>query len=212
MSVLPMCLLATFLSLLGTFVQSADGLRVLSLTNGTSDVQSKVDAIRVKTLELNELLSSVQKSLDSCLDATTTDIQCASGFEKFQRSCYKFVREEKTWQQAQNDCRTMGANLVSIKSWEEQKFILDHIAAHKDLFPSAHGFHAGATDAAMEGIWQWVSDGSLVQGYLGWDFFNPGHQNGGTGQNCLLLYAPRKYLWHDAPCSYKAHSICEIQN
>ncbi|XP_013402108.1 C-type lectin domain family 4 member E-like, partial [Lingula anatina] len=165
MSVLPMCLLTTFLSLLGTFVTSAaaEDLGVLSLKDGTSDLRSKVDVIRAKTSELNELLSSVQTSLETCLDETTTDVQCASGFEKFQRSCYKFVREEKTWQQAQNDCRAMGANLVSIKSWEEQKFILDHITAHKDLFPSAIGFHAGATDAAMEGIWQWISDGSLVQ-------------------------------------------------
>ncbi|XP_013404171.1 C-type lectin domain family 4 member D-like isoform X4 [Lingula anatina] len=212
MTVLPMCLLTTILALLGTFVQSTDGLGVLSLKDGTSDVRSKVDAIRAKTSELNKLLLSLQNSLDSCLGVTTTGIQCASGFVKFQRSCYKFVREEKTWQQAQHDCRTMGANLVSIKSWEVQKFIQDHTAANKDLFPNDLGFHGGATDTAMEGIWQWVSDGSLVQGYLGWDFFHGRHQDGGRGENCLLLYAGRKYLWHDEPCSYKTHSICEIEN
>ncbi|XP_013404172.1 C-type lectin domain family 4 member D-like [Lingula anatina] len=210
MSVLPMCLLTTILAILGNFVQSTDSLGVLSLRDGTNDVRSKVDAIRAKTSELNKLLLSLRNSLD--LGGTTTDIKCAFGFVKFQRSCYKFVIENKTWQQAQHDCRSMGANLVSIKSWEEQKFILDHIATHKDLFPSSQGFHAGATDTAMEGIWQWVSDGSLVQGYLGWDFFHRWYQDGGRGSNCLLLFAQRKYLWHDELCNNKAHSICEIEN
>ncbi|XP_013404137.1 asialoglycoprotein receptor 1-like [Lingula anatina] len=132
----------------------------LESRDGTSDVRSKVDAIRAKISELNKLLSSVRNIPDSC------ENQCVSGFVKFQRSCYQFVREEKTWQQAQNACRTMGANLVSIKSWEEQKFILNHIAPHKDLFPSSEVFHAGATDTAMEGVWQWVSDGSLVHGEI----------------------------------------------
>ena len=45
-------------------------------------------------------------------------------FTKFNGNCYKYVKNQKTWQDAENDCQSMGgSHLVSVIDGMEQAFV-----------------------------------------------------------------------------------------
>ncbi|XP_049328351.1 oxidized low-density lipoprotein receptor 1-like [Astyanax mexicanus] len=70
-------------------------------------------------------------------------------------SCYLFISGWRNWEESRKDCRERGADLVIIKSQEEQKFL-------SDVFGSSV-FWIGLSDAEREGTWKWV-DGSVLTG------------------------------------------------
>ena len=40
--------------------------------------------------------------------------------------------------------------------------------------------------------------------------WNPGQPEGGLSQNCLVMYKPTAWHWHDGDCAYKRFGyICE---
>lgn len=100
----------------------------------------------------------------------------------FNGHVYKLYNEFATWDMAKNRCETLGGNLASIKSQEENSFIFSKI---KDISGTVY---IGASDAEREGSWVWT-DGSVVS-YNRW----PGGQpEVNHGNNHYAAFNPAKY-------------------
>lgn len=97
----------------------------------------------------------------------------------FNASRLEFVATQRTWQAAQLDCQSRGANLVQIANDQENAAVLALLQAHKNEFPSSNGYGGawiGATDAAQEGKW-----GT----YTKW---NNGEPNNSGDEDCAAMW------------------------
>ena len=43
--------------------------------------------------------------------------------------------------------------------------------------------------------------------YSNW---HPGQPNGGTSQNCMVLWKLTQFDWHDVPSTHRSGYICEM--
>ncbi|XP_076027221.1 uncharacterized protein LOC143016666, partial [Genypterus blacodes] len=121
-------------------------------------------------------------------------LECPSGWEKFQSSCYYISKSQKNWTESRQECLLSGANLVIINSRGEQAFL-------KDL---QDRFWIGLSDLDNEGQWRWVDGTGLTDGI--WAKGEPNDQHG--GEDCVELIRGFN-AWNDAPCSDIKHSVCE---
>lgn len=72
----------------------------------------------------------------------------------YREKCYRFVPTEKHWDQAQNDCRVKGGNLVQIHDQATQNFI--YTTAKSTLGWRVNGMWIGAHDQRVNEKWEWV--------------------------------------------------------
>ncbi|XP_076027222.1 uncharacterized protein LOC143016667 [Genypterus blacodes] len=121
-------------------------------------------------------------------------LECPSGWEKFQSSCYYISKSQKNWTESRQECLLSGANLVIINSRGEQAFL-------KDL---QDRFWIGLSDLDNEGQWRWVDGTGLTDGI--WAPEEPNDEHG--GEDCVELLRGIN-AWNDAPCSDIKHSVCE---
>ncbi|KAM6892593.1 CD209 antigen-like protein A, partial [Xenentodon cancila] len=77
---------------------------------------------------------------------------CPAGWRKFGCSCYFHSTESGSWDEAREDCRARGADLVVIHDTKEQTFISTFIKTLTWL---------GLNDKEEEGTWKW-EDGSAL--------------------------------------------------
>ncbi|KAI5616546.1 C-type lectin domain family 4 member M-like isoform X2, partial [Silurus asotus] len=128
------------------------------------------------------------------------------GWISFRSSLYYMSKENKSWIQSQDDCIKKSANLVIIKSREEQDFI--------ELLRRGKSAWIGLTNQIKEGLWTWV-DGTPLQTPFWWTR-EPNNQNG--DENCVETgYRPDDgrpvvdvlNTWNDNTCSAKIFYICE---
>ncbi|KAJ7999634.1 hypothetical protein DPEC_G00196440 [Dallia pectoralis] len=106
----------------------------------------------------------------------------------------------KTWEDSRRDCEEKNADLLIIKSREEQVYL--------------HGlnnevFWIGLTDKKHEGKWMWVDGTELTTGY--WAGGQPDNRNN-MDEDCAARWSgesnPEK-SWHDAPCNELHYWMCE---
>lgn len=130
--------------------------------------------------------------------------------------CHFIEAVALSWDAARERCRARGASwdLGVVRSLEESRFVAAEITAEAWL---------GASDAASEGSWSWVTDsapfwtgagtGAPVAGaYTNWNATEP---NGGITTNCARAL-PNAFgsptpnaPWADLPCAQLRASICE---
>ncbi|XP_007489602.2 low affinity immunoglobulin epsilon Fc receptor isoform X2 [Monodelphis domestica] len=123
--------------------------------------------------------------------------KCPENWQVFQKKCYFFGKEPKTWAQAKYACINLQGRLVSIKSREEQVF-LNRNANKK-------GSWIGLRDLDIEGIFLWMDGSSL--NYTNWGRGEPNNQ--GQGEDCVAMRGTSG-LWNDANCRGQQDSwICE---
>ncbi|XP_033842144.1 galactose-specific lectin nattectin-like [Periophthalmus magnuspinnatus] len=130
------------------------------------------------------------------------DQGCPDGWTRFESRCFKFFNEKKSWINAEKICHSLGANLPSIHSLEQNRFIMDMIV--KSTGTNSPTW-LGGTDAVEEGKWLW-SDGSV------WDFTHwppSGSQpdNAAGKEHCLMMNWDATF-WNDAPNSWSLVYIC----
>ncbi|XP_019640151.1 PREDICTED: collectin-12-like [Branchiostoma belcheri] len=136
--------------------------------------------------------------------------QCQSGWVGYNVHCYKFKRQELTWNDALTECGKEGANVASIANRGENYFIA--------------GLSLNAPRAVWIGLrrrgdsWIWT-DGSPRR-YANW---RPGEPNNfktifSGGEHCVSMYSKDgRYLvgtwktgeWNDVRCRNKYPFICK---
>uniref|UniRef100_A0A3P8TTK6 C-type lectin domain-containing protein n=1 Tax=Amphiprion percula TaxID=161767 RepID=A0A3P8TTK6_AMPPE len=111
--------------------------------------------------------------------------------------CYKPFEEKKTWHQAQDACRKVGAELVSILSLT-------------DLFPfpASSDVWTGLNDLITPGFFMW-SDELLVP----FTYWAPGEPNNHAGfsEDCVEISTNgTQSWWNDLNCDAHQDWICMI--
>ena len=134
------------------------------------------------------------------------------GNESFENRCYKVVNGGKDWNQAENDCVSMGGHLVSIHSIAEVNFLQSIIGKPKYGLRSGYSgwIWIGAKRATQSGPsnvkFQW-SDGSNFD-YEYWDAGEPNDYGG--QEDCAHHYGKAgDGKWNDRQCSLRFSYICK---
>ncbi|XP_024601698.1 CD209 antigen isoform X2 [Neophocaena asiaeorientalis asiaeorientalis] len=131
------------------------------------------------------------------MNATLTGLcrPCPWNWEFFQGSCYLFSWTQSDWKSAVSSCKDIGAQLVIIKSPEEQKFLkIWYVRYNKPTW-------IGLSDHHNEGTWKWVDNSPLQL-----SFWKKGEPNNHEDEDCVELYNDG---WNDGKCSTQNSWICE---
>ena len=118
---------------------------------------------------------------------------------------YQRIDEPMTWTEAQRFCLEAGGHLVTITSAAENTFV------YSSLGIDGTNIWIGATDAASEGTWRWVTGESWT--YDNWSEINrPQPDDAGGGQDYGIFWDLAPGTWDDNGLPHKditAIFICE---
>jgi hypothetical protein len=111
---------------------------------------------------------------------------------------YLLTPTEMSWQDAQSYARSLGGDLVTIRSQAENDWLMQ-------TFWSARvsgSIWIGLTDEQIEGQWQWVSGEPVT--FLNWYAGEPNNApTSPTGEDYAVLYeVPENGQWNDYPSPY----------
>uniref|UniRef100_A0A3B3Y948 C-type lectin domain-containing protein n=1 Tax=Poecilia mexicana TaxID=48701 RepID=A0A3B3Y948_9TELE len=124
--------------------------------------------------------------------------RCPSGWTQFGSRCFIFYYQYMKWSDAEKFCISIGGNLASIHSSDENTFVSDMI----NRASGSRNTWIGGHDAVDERRWLW-SDGSSFE-YAHWYSNQP--DNSGGNQHCLEInYGD---YWNDMPCTYTRPFVC----
>uniref|UniRef100_A0A8C6RBT0 CD209e antigen n=1 Tax=Nannospalax galili TaxID=1026970 RepID=A0A8C6RBT0_NANGA len=122
---------------------------------------------------------------------------CPWDWTFFHGNCYFFSKSQRNWHDSITACQEVGAQLVVIKSHEEQSFLQWNAKKYGYTW-------MGLSDLNKEGTWIWV-DGSPLSNSLK-KYWNQGQPNNNGGQDCVEF---RKSGWNDASCDNTKFWICK---
>uniref|UniRef100_A0A3Q1GS16 C-type lectin domain-containing protein n=1 Tax=Acanthochromis polyacanthus TaxID=80966 RepID=A0A3Q1GS16_9TELE len=134
---------------------------------------------------------------------SATELRC-SGLDwyEFGEFCYKPFEEKKTWHQARDACRKVGADLVSILSLTEQIFLA--------LYSKASSKWIGLKHNPTEGGYSW-SDGTPLS-HTNWGYGEPNNHEG--REECVEMVSSTNGTvswWNDLNCDAHQDWICMIR-
>ncbi|XP_076416238.1 CD209 antigen-like protein A isoform X2 [Peromyscus maniculatus bairdii] len=122
---------------------------------------------------------------------------CPWDWTPFQESCYFFSVSQKTWNDSATACQNVGAQLVVIKSDEEQKFL--------QQTSKKRGYTwMGLIDMHKESTWHWVDGSPLTLSFM--KYWNEGEPNNVGDEDCAEF---RGDGWNDTKCDNKKFWICK---
>ncbi|XP_051787818.1 scavenger receptor cysteine-rich type 1 protein M130-like isoform X4 [Erpetoichthys calabaricus] len=136
-----------------------------------------------------------------CSDILSSQYLCQKGWENHSSQCYQFFTEKKSWIDAELHCLSLGGNLASVNSFDDNKFIVNLIKS-KDVNNPVTWL--GGSDAVRETAWLWT-DGSR------WDFvnWNSGEPNKADGnEKCIHINFQVQGSWNDADCTVVHPFVC----
>ncbi|XP_054462558.1 type-2 ice-structuring protein-like [Anoplopoma fimbria] len=105
---------------------------------------------------------------------------CPSGWSQYGSRCFIFMHREMPWIDAEKYCVRNGANLASVHTAQEYRFIQDVVKMATGGFRQTW---IGGTDAIEDRTWFW-SDGSGLHFQL-WGIGEPNNLNG--NERCLEI-------------------------
>ncbi|XP_060772614.1 CD209 antigen-like isoform X2 [Neoarius graeffei] len=117
--------------------------KLKELTNEMINLQARYNDMTNKSDELQMEKDTLQAKL-AAIDSYTKE-----GWKYFNARFYYISTAKQNWSASRQDCRSKHADLVIIKSREEQEFII------KQLFSSSRAW-IGLSDRITEGVWKWV--------------------------------------------------------
>ncbi|XP_043935589.1 asialoglycoprotein receptor 1-like [Protopterus annectens] len=170
------------------------------------DKKSKSDAEKyaADVKKMQQLRKEVCSSYEP---ECTVDLVMLKTWIKFQNSFYFFSDSSKSWKDSRNICQQKGADLVVIKSREEQNFLAKK--CHNNCW-------IGLSDEEEENKWIWVdgTNHNIGDGY--WckgepnDFVNFGVK----GEDCAAISYQYgcSSEWNDIPCNMLFPFVCEKVN
>ncbi|XP_060721458.1 CD209 antigen-like protein C isoform X2 [Tachysurus vachellii] len=167
-----------------TIVQS---VKLNSMTGERDRLQISYDNVSVERDQLQAERDELQKWSKIC--------NCT-----IQQSLKYFITKRTSWNNAREECRSKGADLVIINSREEQVYISKMFTGEAWI-----GLH----DTVQEGKWMWV-DGTEVTTEFWWT----GEPNDYDGkEDCAATgskFAKAELTtWADYSCETDLHAICE---
>ncbi|XP_037309984.2 asialoglycoprotein receptor 1-like isoform X4 [Pungitius pungitius] len=121
---------------------------------------------------------------------------CQAGWEKNQMSCYVFINSEdppepKTWEEARENCRGRGADLVVVHNEDEKKILNDYSAR----YPVPNGYWIGLK--VEGGTWKWIN---------GTDLTDTSWIEPPTEGHCAVSLMNRR--WASVRCDEKRTRVC----
>ena len=158
----------------------------------------------LKKTVLALIIAALVMALIPCVlpvQAESTSDGDAQGRVTFNGNQYLFVNATFTWAQAKSYCELLGGHLVTVTSQEEEDFC-------RNLWESSTTLSCwlGASDAAVEGEWCWVTGEPFE--YSAW---NTGEPNNGSGNEDMLGYYAEAVgdRWNDFAGDRQLTFICE---
>lgn len=107
---------------------------------------------------------------------------------------YIIYASKASWSDSKAFCESKGGYLATITSAEEQALI--ELLIKNLSGASANTFFIGGTDAAQEGVWEWVTGESFE--YSNW--YSPQPDNyGGTEHYLQITGGSNNFKWNDVP-------------
>ena len=117
-------------------------------------------------------------------------------------SCYKLIRQHKSFLSAMDHCQAIQGYLVEIQDDFENRYVAN-FHRNQDIW-------IGLSDRRKEGHWIWETSGRVAI-YTKWNPGEPNNKGGGNGHaNCALIW--RHYhidTWDDRNCDQKKYFVCE---
>ncbi|XP_060084538.1 perlucin-like protein [Ylistrum balloti] len=130
---------------------------------------------------------------------------CEMGWIRFQRDCYYFSSDKRTWRSALTQCHNMGGHLARIYTTEENRFV-ENTARNRNDGGPYDGYWLGGSDLRNEGVWEWHE----TQKEIGPVFWHQSEPNSFQGeQDCLQLFVHHGFQWDDEVCTFLRHYVCE---
>ncbi|XP_034470938.1 galactose-specific lectin nattectin-like [Hippoglossus hippoglossus] len=125
---------------------------------------------------------------------------CPSGWSNYAERCFSFIDSPKMWAEAEIYCQFDGANLASIHSYEENRFVMSLTRGDTHDFPETW---IGGVAPVLPGHWLWT-DGSKFN-YENW--FNH-HDINNPNETCLKMNYGYDFKWFTNSCSASYPFVC----
>ncbi|KAJ8000609.1 hypothetical protein DPEC_G00182150 [Dallia pectoralis] len=126
---------------------------------------------------------------------------CPVGWIQFgNNSCYYTSNKNTTWNESRQNCLNQKADLVTIKSQEEQTFL-------SGLRTAGNSSWIGLSWSATEGTWTWVDNTTLTNTTAYWA--GVGQPSGGV-KSCVTLSSDKNQgQWWNSTCGSSNYWICK---
>ncbi|CAG0883360.1 unnamed protein product [Darwinula stevensoni] len=186
------------------FKSNADGnaghrFRISYFTDGTTGTGATTDSTSSTDRTTGDGSDSTSQSTDG---TTPLPGECPSDWEAFGIDCYYFVTSAEaaaTFDEAQDDCQSLGGNLASIHSQPEMDFVAGRLGQAKTWIGAMETGSGVSPENPLN--FEWV-DGSNV------DYHNVNDiAEFSTGENGPLVIAPDR--WKNRDCNDERYFICE---
>ncbi|XP_010864554.2 ladderlectin-like [Esox lucius] len=129
---------------------------------------------------------------------------CPSGWTEYNSHCYIYISTQRTWPQAEQNCLSLGGNLVSIHNAGENEAVKDVVFRATNSNPATW---IGGSDAYENRVWFW-SDGTRFD-YHNWASGEP--NKAGGKEPCIQTNAGVGY-WNDLRCELTLPSVCKLRH
>eukprot|EP00074_Homo_sapiens_P056761 XP_005272529.1 CD209 antigen isoform X1 [Homo sapiens] len=194
--------LLSFTLLAGLLVQ------VSKVPSSISQEQSRQDAIYQNLTQLKAAVGELsEKSKLQEIYQELTQLKaaverlchpCPWEWTFFQGNCYFMSNSQRNWHDSITACKEVGAQLVVIKSAEEQNF-LQLQSSRSNRFT-----WMGLSDLNQEGTWQWVDGSPLLPSFK--QYWNRGEPNNVGEEDCAEFSGNG---WNDDKCNLAKFWICK---
>ncbi|XP_067887813.1 collectin-12 isoform X2 [Heterodontus francisci] len=124
---------------------------------------------------------------------------CPPKWKNFKDKCYYFSIDRVEFEEANNLCKNMSADMIIINNREEQQWV-------RKQMNGIHYFWIGLSDIEEQNVWKWV-DGTIAE-YTNWRPGQPDNwQHEAFTEDCAGL--ANSALWNDFFCTDLNGFICE---
>ncbi|XP_028282934.1 macrophage mannose receptor 1b isoform X2 [Parambassis ranga] len=139
-----------------------------------------------------------QSSTESTGDEVEMDLGCKSGWKRHGSYCYFVGTETKTFDDANNDCKTSGSYLADVANGVDNSFLVSLVG----LRPEKH-FWLGLSNQKNIDVFEWTNSGAVT--FTHWNAQMPGYQQGCVAMTSGVLAG----LWDLLPCTNKEKYVCK---
>ncbi|XP_035861929.1 C-type lectin domain family 10 member A-like isoform X1 [Sander lucioperca] len=181
----------------------------LNSRNQELETQRKNLTERIQDMETtwNKLnVSRAQWTIDAYCPKTNNVRQCKpcqNGWKRTESNCYAYNNAEppnqKTWEEAQQDCRGKSSDLAVVHSQDEQTALNKYSVGSS----GTNGYWFGLR--AEGGRWKWIDGSNLTESY-----WTPQPPPTATDGQCGM--SVQNVGWRSVNCTEKKQWICEMKD